>query len=86
MHDHGHEPEGWGLLEEMGVMKGGRQRGKNWDNCNSIINKIYFKKRKFNQIRKLLLIGDFEDKIAPTFQSCFDVLFIYCCVINYSQI
>ena len=25
---------------------GGGIKGKNWENCNSIINKIYFKKRK----------------------------------------
>ena len=26
----------------------GRKERKKWDNCNSIINKIYFKKEKFN--------------------------------------
>ena len=82
---HGHELEGWELLEGMRVLRGGRQRGKKWDNCNSTINKIYFIKRKFNQRRTLLLTSDVEDIIAPTFQSCFDVLFIYCCVTNYSQ-
>ena len=30
-----------GLLERMGVLGRGGQRGKNWDNCNSIINIIY---------------------------------------------
>ena len=34
------------LQERMGVMGGGGQRGKKWDICNSIINKIFFKKRK----------------------------------------
>ena len=29
-----------------GVLSGGRQRGKNWDNCNSINNKIQLKKEK----------------------------------------
>ena len=33
-----------GLLKEMVVPSGGGQKGKNWDNCNIIINKIYFKK------------------------------------------
>ena len=34
-----------GMLEGVGVVGGGRQRGeKEWDNCNSIINKIYLKK------------------------------------------
>ena len=33
---HGHELSG--------VQGRGGQREKNWDNCNSIINKIYFKK------------------------------------------
>ena len=37
---HGHELRG-GLLEEKGVSGGGGQRERNWDNCNSIINKIY---------------------------------------------
>ena len=42
---HGHELR-MGLLEGSGFPGGRRQRGKNWDNCNSIINKIYLKKRK----------------------------------------
>ena len=29
----------------MGVLCGGGQKGKHWDNCNSIINKIFFKKK-----------------------------------------
>ena len=41
---HGHELTG-GLLEGKGVPGGGGQRGKYWDNCNSIINKTYLKKR-----------------------------------------
>ena len=45
MYAHGHELRG-GLLEGMGIPGRGEQRGKNWGNCNSIINKIYiFKKR-----------------------------------------
>ena len=43
---HGHELRARELLEERGVPVGGGQRGKVWDNCNSIINKIYFKKKK----------------------------------------
>ena len=38
---HGHELRGRGLLEGVRVPGGGGQRGKNWDNCNSIINEIY---------------------------------------------
>ena len=38
---HGHELKG-GWLEGRGIFRGRAQRGKNWDNCNSIINKIYF--------------------------------------------
>ena len=32
---------GGGLLEGMGVPGERRQRRKNWDNYNSIINKVY---------------------------------------------
>ena len=38
---HGHELSG-GLLEGMGGVQWKRAMGKNWDNCNCIINKIYF--------------------------------------------
>ena len=31
------------LLERRGGPGGGGQRGKNWDNCNSAINKMYLK-------------------------------------------
>ena len=31
---------GWGLPGGRGMLGGGGQRRKNWDNCNSIINKI----------------------------------------------
>ena len=34
------------MLEGIGVVGGAGQRGKNWDNCNSINNKIYLKKRR----------------------------------------
>ena len=40
---HGHGLRG-GLLEGIGVPYGEEQRGKNWDNCNSTINKIQFEK------------------------------------------
>ena len=36
---HGHEQR-WGV----GMRVVGERRGKKWDNCNSIINKIYLKK------------------------------------------
>ena len=43
---HGHEVRGPG---NAGGREGAGQRGikgrKKWNNCNSIINKIYFKKR-----------------------------------------
>ena len=39
---HGHELR-WGELQEgRWVPGGGGEREKTWDNCNSIINKIYF--------------------------------------------
>ena len=40
---HRHELRWEGLPEERGVPGGGGQRGRNWDNCNSIINKMYLK-------------------------------------------
>ena len=40
--DHGHE-QSEGLLEGLG---GWGQRGKNWDNCNSIINEMHLKNKK----------------------------------------
>ena len=39
---HGHELRG-GMLEGWGAGQRG-DRGENWENCNSINNKIYFKK------------------------------------------
>ena len=39
---HGHELS-WG---NAGGMDGTGQRGIKWDNCNSIINKMYFLKKK----------------------------------------
>ena len=36
---HGHEKRGGDCLREWGVLGGGGQRGKNWDKCNSMINK-----------------------------------------------
>ena len=42
---HGHELRREGLLEGRGVLSRGG-KGENWDNCNSLINKIYFKKNK----------------------------------------
>ena len=34
------------MLEGRGVPGGGEQRGKNWENCNSTINKIYLRKQQ----------------------------------------
>ena len=44
---HGHE-QFWGYcLREWGLLGGGEQRGKNWDNCyNDIINKIIILKKE----------------------------------------
>ena len=39
---YGHELRG-GLLERRGGLGGRGQKGKKWDNCNNIINKIYLK-------------------------------------------
>ena len=36
---HGHEQRCGDCLREWGLLGGGRQKGKSWDNCNSIINK-----------------------------------------------
>ena len=42
---HGRKLRGGGMLEGMVVPGRGRLRGeKKWDNCNSIINKLYLKK------------------------------------------
>ena len=37
--------KGWGLTKGAGGT-GGEVKGENWDNCNSIINKIQFKRKK----------------------------------------
>ena len=34
------------MLEGRGATRWRRQREKNWDNCNSIINKIYLKQER----------------------------------------
>ena len=34
------------MLEGKGYKKEGEKREKKWDNCNSIVNKIYLKKHK----------------------------------------
>ena len=42
---HGRELRGvGGIPEEMRILVGGGQRKKNWDNCNSMINKLYLKR------------------------------------------
>ena len=46
MHDPGHELSG-GMLGRSGVTGHRGIKGrKKWDNCNSIINKIYLRKKK----------------------------------------
>ena len=42
---HGHELR-WGNDGGGGTGKMGRKGRKKWDHCNSIINKIYFKKKE----------------------------------------
>ena len=42
---HGHELRK-GMLVGRSVQGGGEQGKKKWDNCNSIINKIYFKNKE----------------------------------------
>ena len=46
MYDHGHELRDRGMQVERGCKVEGNKREK-WDNCNSIINKIYLKKLEF---------------------------------------
>ena len=41
----GHEQWCGDCWREQGVLGGRGQRRKNWDNCNSIINKIYLKSK-----------------------------------------
>ena len=43
------------MLEGWGVQGRGRIKGENWENCNSIINKIYFKKSKLGCVKSLAL-------------------------------
>ena len=43
---HGHELKLGNDGERGGTGHIGMKRGKKWDNCNSIINKIYFLKRR----------------------------------------
>ena len=35
-------------MEQRDVLGRGKQRENNWDNCNSIINEVYFKKLKMD--------------------------------------
>ena len=46
---HGHELKKGIAGGKWGTRQRG-QRGKNWDNCNSITNKIYFKKNSVSNI------------------------------------
>ena len=51
---HGHELRG-GLLEERDYWVEGDKGGK-WDNCNSIINKIYFLKNRLKMVTFLIKV------------------------------
>ena len=46
---HGHEQWCGDCLRKWGVLCGGGQRGKNIDDCNSIINQIILKGRKIKK-------------------------------------
>ena len=52
-----YNPRTWtkrqGLLEGMGVLSRVGQRGKNWDICNRISNKIYFKKQESKDFKEI---------------------------------
>ena len=56
-----------GLLEGMGV-PGEGAKGENWDGCNSMINKVYFK--KINKIQQM-------SKPEESTQNCTDTTFKY---------
>ena len=45
---HGHELRWGGMLEGWGVQCGGGIKGEDWENCNSMTNKIYFKNKNKN--------------------------------------
>ena len=66
---HGHELKGGGCGWE-GVCRTEGNKGGKWVNCNSIINKIYFKKEKknFYQMRPLR-----ERKATKIFEKIFAV-------------
>ena len=40
------------MLEGRGVQGGEGIKGENWENCNSIVNKIHFKKINKNKKQK----------------------------------
>ena len=57
---HGHDLRGEGMLVGGGVQGKGDKGKKKWDNCNSIINKIYLKNK--NKIMKI----NRHKNISPT--------------------
>ena len=48
---HGHDLKWGNVGGEVCAGQRGR-KGANWDNCNSIINKIYFLKKKYSSCRR----------------------------------
>ena len=48
---HGHEPKGGNVGGRWCAGRRGIKRGK-WDDCNSIINKIYLKKKQDKQLEQ----------------------------------
>ena len=57
----------WGLPEGVGWgLGGGGQRGKNWDNCKSINNKIRFKNR--SRFWLLIITGRENEVLQMIFQ------------------
>ena len=55
------------MLEEWGYLaEGDTREKKEWDNCNNIINKIYFIKRKVHLSEIKLTIQKFEIPYCST--------------------
>ena len=54
---HGHELRREGMLKCGGIEdRGGERGGKKWDKCNSIIKKIYVKRKKCKKKRKKSIV------------------------------
>ena len=71
---HGHDLRGGGNAGGKGLPGGAGQWRKNWDNCNSIVNKIYFLKKKVTQKIQL-----------PNLFSYLNALIIFCSLLKLSN-